>query len=298
MESAEREGNINTVEQLQNTEVNTEHIPANTSSKKQKQSHGGIYSCDQCEFNGSRSGLQRHKKAKHEGVRYPCGQCEYFASNTPNLRRHMKTKHESRYPCDQCEHVATKKSSLNQHKRSKHEGVRNQCEQCEYTATRKAQLKAHKESKHGEYMCDQCEFAAPRLSKLNRHKRVKHFVKKSRIFEFKCDMCDYVASHSKILKLHRENGHFESEQINCKSSKKVVQLPEYVSVATSSTDIEESEIKEENVDDPLSLVEIEPIENDILDPAAADVSANIKPETDICDFESIIDIEEDMKPLI
>ena len=45
---------------------------------------------------------------------------------------------------------------------------------------------------------------------------------------------------------------------------------------------------------PLSLVEIEPIEEDVLDPGAADVSANIKQETDSCDLESIIDIEEDL----
>ena len=255
------------------------------------------YSCDQCEYSATKaSNLKIHKRNVHEGVRYPCEQCEYVASEESSLRQHTKSKHDGiRFPCDQCEYVATRRSILNQHKKSKHEGVRYPCDQCEYAATRKADLNSHKKSKHGErkYKCDHCEFAATTPSKLNLHKN-RHIVKKSRIFEFKCDMCDYVASHSKILKLHRENGHFGSEQINDKSSKKVVQPSEYVSIATSSMDIEGSEIKEENVDDPLSLAEIEPIVDDVLDPGGADVSANIKQETDSCDLESIIDIEEDL----
>ena len=92
--NSEKEENIDTVEQLQNTEVNMEDIPSQNRSKIQKQSHGGIYSCDQCEFEGSRNALWHHKKSKHEGIMYSCDQCEYSATLQSYLRRHKKSLHE------------------------------------------------------------------------------------------------------------------------------------------------------------------------------------------------------------
>ena len=53
-----------------------------------------VFSCDQCEFTGSQTGLRLHKESKHVGVRYPCDQCEYAASQASNLKRHKKSKHE------------------------------------------------------------------------------------------------------------------------------------------------------------------------------------------------------------
>ena len=146
----EREENFNTVEQEENTtttEVEMEDFQK--SSKKQKQSHGNIYSCDQCEFTGSKSGLRYHKQSIHEGIRYPCDQCEYVASSVLNLKRHKESKHEGvRYTCDQCEFAATTENNLKQHKESKHEGVRYPCGQCEYVATQLSSLKRHTKRKH------------------------------------------------------------------------------------------------------------------------------------------------------
>ena len=147
MESAEREGNINTVEQLQNTEVNT----SNNASKKQKQSHGAIYSCNYCEFTGSSSGLRKHQSYKHEGVRYSCDPCKYFVSDASNLRRHINTKHkEVRYQCEQCEYVAFQASSLKLHKAARHEVVSYLCDQCEYSTSNASSSKRHTRIKHTE----------------------------------------------------------------------------------------------------------------------------------------------------
>ena len=118
----EGEENTNTVKQLQNSELNMDDEKSN---KKQKQSHGKIYSCDQCEFTGSKSGLRYHKQSIHEGIRYPCDQCEYVATQVSKLKRHKESKHQGvRYPCDQCEYTATSVSKLKLHKETKHEGVR------------------------------------------------------------------------------------------------------------------------------------------------------------------------------
>ena len=114
----ERLEHINTVEQPQNSGVNMEHIPEQNSSKKQKQSHGGIYSCDQCEFKGSRAGLYLHKKSIHEGVRYQCDKCGYAAKQYSNLKKHNESKQKGvRYQCDYCEYAATTISNLKKHQK-------------------------------------------------------------------------------------------------------------------------------------------------------------------------------------
>ena len=142
----EREENINTVEQLQNNE----YIPVHDSSKiQQKKNRGKVFSCDQCEFTGSQSGVFHHKNSKHEGIKYQCDQCDYAATLRSHLQRHKKSKHDGvRYPCDQCKHSATTPSDLTRHKKSKHEGVRFTCNQCDYAAARKSRLKLHIYSKH------------------------------------------------------------------------------------------------------------------------------------------------------
>jgi len=92
-DSKRDEENITTADQLQHDLVNMEHFSALISSTKQKQSHREVYSCDQCEFTGSKSGLKYHRESVHEGVRYPCDQCEYVATQLSSLKRHTKRKH-------------------------------------------------------------------------------------------------------------------------------------------------------------------------------------------------------------
>ena len=79
--------------------------------------------------------------------------------------------------------------------------------------------------------------------------------------------------------------------------KNTPQIMEPVFIETSNISDVETEIKqEENIDDPLSLIKIEPIENDITvnDPGIVYVSASVKQEADMCDLESKIEIEEDL----
>ena len=83
-----------------------------------------VYSCDQCEYTGSRTALHKHKQSKREGIRYPCDQCEYAATRQGDLKKHKNSKHEGiRFPCDQCEYSATVQDSLKKHKQSIHEGM-------------------------------------------------------------------------------------------------------------------------------------------------------------------------------
>ena len=119
--SPEREENKYTIEEMLNTGENKQNISAQKVSKNKKRPRGELYSCNQCEFTGSRTGLYLHKKSKHDGVRYPCDKCEYSATTLSDLKRHKKSKHDRvRYPCDQCEHAATQISDLNKHKKRKH----------------------------------------------------------------------------------------------------------------------------------------------------------------------------------
>ena len=131
-------------EHLQNTEVNLGNISA------QKQRHDWkIFTCSQCEFTGSRTGVWLHKKSEHEGSRYPCDKCEFVATIKQTLQRHKESEHAGiKFPCDLCEHIASNKSNLSRHKKSKHEGVQYPCNQCEYVASRTSNLKWHIESKH------------------------------------------------------------------------------------------------------------------------------------------------------
>jgi len=270
----EREENINTVEELQNTKVNMGYIPKMNLSRKQN-------SCDQCEFIGSHTGLWHHKKAKHEGVRYPCDQCEYVATRVLDLKRHKESKHEEGiiYPCDKCDYVATVLANLKRHKKAKHEGVCYPCDRCEYVAYHASSLKRHKKSKHEgvKFTCDQCEYAATRYDYLKIHKKNKHSIVSSVSLELK---------NVRVIneKLDKRKYQISNDH----------QTSEIVFIETSNISDVETEIKQEdNIDDPLSLIKTEPIDNVIpeYDPGIADVS--VKQEADIFDLESKIEIEED-----
>ena len=62
-----------------------------------------------------------------------------------------------------------------------------------------------------------------------------------------------------------------------------------VCIETCSMELGDFEMQEEeeNIDDPLSIIKMEPAAND-------SVSASIKQETENCDLDSKIDIEEDL----
>jgi len=166
-----------TIDQLQHSKVDLEGCSKQKSNKRHKQSHVGIYSCNQCEFTGSKSGLWSHKKSIHVGLRYPCDQCEYAATHLSNLKEHKKSIHEGvQYPCNQCGLSYTKAASLKQHKKTIHEGIRYLCDQCEHVASTLSTLRYHKKTKHGgvRYPCSECEYAATQYCDLNKHTKLKH----------------------------------------------------------------------------------------------------------------------------
>ena len=63
-------------------------------NRHKKSKHEGIrYPCYQCEYAATTFGnLQKHKQSIHEGIRYPCDQCDYVATKQSNLKVHMKRK--------------------------------------------------------------------------------------------------------------------------------------------------------------------------------------------------------------
>ena len=96
-------------------------VQVQVSGKRKRLDSKDVYSCDQCEYTGSRAALKHHKESKHDGIRYPCNQCDYAATTSGSLKTHNESKHEGiRYPCDQCDYAATKLDKLKIHKESKH----------------------------------------------------------------------------------------------------------------------------------------------------------------------------------
>ena len=73
--------------------------------------------------------------------KHVCNECNFVSGLNSGLQYHKKTKHEKViYECDQCLHKATTLGSLATHKQSKHEGVIYECNLCEYRATQQCNL--------------------------------------------------------------------------------------------------------------------------------------------------------------
>ena len=191
--------------------------------RKRKNDGRFVYSCDQCEYEGSTTSLKRHKRSKHEGIRYPCDLCNHLATTPFNLKLHKDSKHEGiRYSCDKCSYTGTKISHLKQHQEAIHEGILYPCDQCEHVATRKSNLKKHKESKHDKirYYCDSCNFSASAPYYLKVHIKSNHldinlpaplpFDDHDNIKEgivLSCDQCSYTTSRKDTLILHKKSEH-------------------------------------------------------------------------------------------
>ena len=167
-----------------------------------------IYTCDQCEYTGSKDGLKSHKRSKHRGIKYHCDLCEFVANFKSGLRRHKRSRHEGiRYPCDQCDHMAMERSGLKMHKQAIHGDAKYQCDQCKFVAKMPASLAKHKKKVHEgvRYPCDQCEHVSFTAGYLKEHKQTKH-----EMIRYPCGYCEYATprpSHLKrhMLVMHNEN---------------------------------------------------------------------------------------------
>ena len=305
-DNPEREENINTVEELQNTKVNMGYIPKMNLSRKQN-------SCDQCEFIGSHTGLWHHKKSKHEGVRYPCDQCEYVATRVLDLKRHKESKHEEGiiYPCDKCDYVATVLANLKRHKKSKHEGVKFTCDQCEYAATRYDYLKIHKKKKHSivSTVATKVKNDRVKIEKIDARKYQispdGHTILDPVVIDISNKNRAVIKSSSMDIsdfQVKKENGDDirnmnRDKSYTCDLQTKI-EIEEDLTLKTESSDLSEfldpsyeSSIKESihsNV--TVSTTEIKKEENFV----NYDISDLCKSESDTFDLQTKIEIEEDM----
>jgi hypothetical protein len=132
-------------------------------SQHMQSNHKGLrYFCDQCDsqFRHQKSLIQ-HKKYTHdtkdiETSHYDCNECTYIATTKSGMGKHKQAKHEGiRFTCDQCTHQATQKAHLNRHKKIKHGDY--SCELCDFECVRKGRLTAHIVSKHDVPMTSQHE---------------------------------------------------------------------------------------------------------------------------------------------
>ena len=291
--------------------------------KHKKANHETVsYKCDKCDYASTTAlRLQKHKKANHEDVSYKCDKCDYASTSVILLQKHKQSKHEVvYYKCEECDFASILPSSLKRHKISIHyytysvrEGDQHICRQCEYAVEMKSRLEMYKGSIQNwlYYFCDQCDFSVRSLLDLKKHKKSIH-----NELQFPCSYCDYYLSYLPMQRkksiLHvNMNIYDQSEQIfptahsvplshkQSKSDNGVAQtIEEPIFIETSGMNNGDSEImrEEENIEDPLALIKMDPTEIDVLQnaPGISDIGANITLEADACDLKSEIDIEEDL----
>ena len=266
------------------------------------------YLCNQCEYTGSNSTVYYHKHSKHKGIRYPCDQCEYSATKLPNSNRHKESKHEGvRLPCDQCDFCAINSSHLKKHKESKHEGIRYPCDQCDYAATIPISLKRHKESKHEgiRYSCDQCEYTATHQGSVKNHKPSKH-----EGIRYPCDQCDYAATQHGNLKFHKKSKHSEvTIQSNSTILKRKVNVSiekldysEYLRAKDNAVEPESIQTLQMNDTESEEMIPLHSAETEVKKENFTEDEYNETPvnkeNSEYCDLESKIEIEEDMVLLV
>ena len=226
-----------------------------------------IYTCDQCEYTGSKDGLKSHKRSKHRGIKYHCDQCEYVASFKSSLRRHKQSIHEGiRHPCDQCDHMATSLFGLKNHKQAIHGEDIYKCDQCEFVARMPNKLLQHKSRVHDgiKYPCDQCEYVTLDKVTLYHHKRAKH-----EVLKYTCELCEYAATSLCRLKRHmvvHNDQRYPCEYCEYSTSKRA-QLKQHIkaihSCFTGSGEQDPLEVKEENSNDYTSseFIKVEDIDS-------------------------------------
>ena len=159
----------------------------------------------------------------------------------------------------------------------KHENIerRYPCDQCEYAATHSSHLKRHKASIHEgvRYPCDQCEHVATQVSHLKHHKKVKH---KSKITE-----SEFVET-------------FNASEIIAEVKEESAEDPLSLVTIDPLTQMKMDPLSLMTMD-PLSQMKMDPVEEEFpeYDPRFVDLPLDVKQETDVCDLESMIEIEDD-----
>ena len=172
--------------------------------------HAGIYhTCPQCGYQGSKKGLQRHKREIHLGITpitLKCDKCEYQCKRKGYLKQHIDSMHLGiTHKCNQCEHVSPRLSVLQKHQERKHTGIKklgrtNKCDQCDLVLATLPALKSHTLIKHlgNTQVCDQCDLVLNSTRTLKIHKETKHGT------AFTCTECNYQGSKAALQRHMRE----------------------------------------------------------------------------------------------
>ena len=197
-----------------------------------------VYTCDQCNYVGSRIGLIKHHKVRH--TIYPCDLCQFTATKPCRLKLHIEAIHLGlTNSCEQCDYQTPYPHTLKRHIESRHFGTRFLCEFCEYSGKEAHLLAKHthtditdanpsefsdvdvsqylikqepdavrrffvvregkKEVCTEVYSCDQCKFVGSRIG------FIKH--QKSNHLTFSCDQCSYTAKKACFVRYHTERVH-------------------------------------------------------------------------------------------
>ena len=184
-----------------NKHKRTEHV------EEAKEVETKRYQCDQCKNSYSKiSALKNHKLHFHDGVKLNCDLCEYEGSKN-GLIHHKKSVHDRKFQCDACPKTYPHPYALKEHKLFVHEGLRLTCDLCDFQGTKES-LKHHKNSVHEQkFKCDQCEYNGTRLNYLRDHIESKHMG-----IRHDCHQCDATFAIKGNLKTHIKEIHGDENQ--------------------------------------------------------------------------------------
>ena len=180
--------------------------------------HEKITNCPDCEFEGDKLSLMKHKSFHRERK---CDKCDFSATDNTNYKRHWQRMHGSLKNCPKCSFQGDK-HNLQQHWKKLHrrkrwtkvdDQDRVPCGECEFKAANKQLLLSHMKV-HGlviTHKCDVCPYSASTVRRVMMHKKSIH----DGIKDFKCDVCPYSASTERRVMMHKRSIHDGIKDFKC-----------------------------------------------------------------------------------
>ncbi|CAH1122228.1 unnamed protein product [Ceutorhynchus assimilis] len=225
-----------------------------------KKSEDTTFLCSACgaRFN-KKFTLQQHMLI-HTGKLCKCPQdgCFYSARKISELKEHLNThSSEKTFACYVCEYIGKTKKQLKRHMTVHDETKKFSCNRCSFTSRTSAHLKRHMRLHTGAkpFKCPYCEYKCNNMENLRRH--VLATTKHSGKCIYECKFCEasqrFQTNVAKEFKAHlilTHEGDFGSSN----------DAASYISGIYEAENDETNLISlEEDVDDPDSVQEVEPI---------------------------------------